>query len=182
MKFLREMTRDERAAHYAATDARVSDVLKNMKDDLHRPISFKGCGSWQRAFMMVVQHDARINSIRVSNDGDIKHSKSLPLVTKIGKPIVRILATEIPWQPLDLGFLLIEVPGWLANDRELCQARKPLLSTALEWTDAQQAAWQSLLRGLERVRAEDKKTFQKRRYGRQAAPAGGLYSPSMSTW
>ncbi len=192
-KSLKEMTADERAAHYAAC---ARDIRKTFVDEkvveLEKPISFKGCGHWHKLVMTVVQHEAGPNSIVVSHNGEVEGAWRLPLTftksSKAGQPIVRVIQTIVPFQrmPLELGFLLIEVPGWLAGDsrRPLCQARSPRLSTAVQWTDEQIAAWDRLRAAFfayqdSAVRAE-KKRYRQSRYDaeRAARNANGYFTVS----
>lgn len=181
-KALHEMSPDERAQVFAEAKDRVQQVLDDKVADLKRPMSFKGCGPWQEKVMTVVQHAAGPNSITVSHDGIIKGAWRLPLAhtkaPKAGKPIVRILHTVVAFQPmpLELGFLLIGVPGWLASERELCQAQLPQLSSEIEWTEAQLAAWKKLRKefaaGQQAAEREEGRKRKQQRYNDGRAADG----------
>ena len=192
-KKLHEMTAEERAAHYAACEREVRKVMiDDRRAELERPISFKHCAHWQKIVMTVVQHDAGPNSITVSHNGEIEGAWKLPLQytksSRKGESIVRVLQTIAPFQrmPLELGFLLIEVPGWLAGDEKqpLCQARSPVLSNAIDWTDAQRAAWERLrieyFDRMESARKADRKSYRQSRYDaeRAARNAAGYFTIS----
>lgn len=192
-KSIRDMTTDERAEHYDRCEKEIRKVMvDDTRAEMERPISFKGCGPWQKPVLAVVQHAASANTITVSHNGDVQGAWRLPLrytkSSKAGQPIIRIMNTIVPFQefPLELGFLLIEVPGWLAGDekRPLCQARSPVLSTAIKWTDAQRAAWERLRDAFfshrdtaERTR---RKSYRQSRYDaeRAARNAAGYFTIS----
>ncbi|MCR6734480.1 MAG: hypothetical protein NVV83_10530 [Afipia sp.] len=192
-KSIRDMTTDERAEHYDRCEKEIRKIMiDDTRSEMQRPISFRLCAHWQKVVMTVVQHDAGPNTITASHNGDVQGAWRLPLrytkSSKIGQPIVRVLETIEPFQkaPPELGFLLIEVPGWLAGDekRPLCQARSPVLSTAIEWTDAQRAAWERLRDAFfshrdtaERTR---RKSYRQSRYDaeRAARNAAGYFTIS----
>jgi hypothetical protein len=191
-KSLWDMTPAERDEVAASGAAAVKQAMADKVAELRRPISFKGCGHWQKVVMTVVQHDAGPNSITVSHDGKIEGAWRLPLTytksSKAGQPIVRVLQTITPFQrmPLELGFLLIEVPGWIAGDqkRPLCQARSPTLSTDVEWSDSQREAWERLRTAFFRRRdageKASKKSYRQSRYDaeRAARNAAGYFTVS----
>lgn len=192
-KSIRDMTTDERAEHYDRCEKEIRKIMiDDTQSEMERPISFRLCAHWQKVVMTVVQHGAGPNTITVSHNGDAQGAWRLPLrytkSSKIGQPIVRVLETIVPFQefPPELGFLLIEVPGWLAGDekRPLCQARSPILTDSVEWTDAQRAAWERLRSAFfshqNAAKKTERKSYRRSRYDaeRAARNAAGYFTIS----
>ncbi|MBV5269009.1 MAG: hypothetical protein JZU55_02660 [Afipia sp.] len=192
-KSIHDMTEAERAEHYDRCEKEIRKVMvDDTRAEMERPISFKGCSPWQKPVLAVVQHAASANTITVSHNGDVQNAWRLPLRYKkssnAGQPIVRVLETIVPFQefPPELGFLLIEVPGWIAGDqkRPLCQARSPTLSTDVEWSDSQREAWERLRTAFFRRRdageKASKKSYRQSRYDaeRAARNAAGYFTVS----
>ena len=140
---------ERQAAVERALDG-MREATAEMIAEKRRPKSFKGQPAWKDAILMVVQHAAGPNSITVSHDGRLDGAWRLPLVytkgPRAGQPITRIHHTEIKFEPmpLELGFLIIVVPGWLASKQGLCQAAWPHLSDDVEWSEQQREAWTRL--------------------------------------
>lgn len=73
-------------------------------------------------------------------------------------------------------FLVVQVPGWLANKKELPgQNTRPRLSAMIAWTDEQQAEWRHVtserLKTIEAVRFRERgyrKTYSRMRFGETA--------------
>lgn len=153
--YLMKLPPEERQAAVDRALGGMREAAAEIIAEKRRPKSFKGWPAWKDAVLTVVQHSKGPNSITVSPDGRLDGAWRLPLAytkgPRAGQSITRIHHTEIKFEPmpLELGFLIIVVPGWLASKQELCQAAWPHLSDEVEWSEPQQEAWTRLRRFFE---------------------------------
>jgi hypothetical protein len=70
---------------------------------------------------------------------------------------------EIRRSRIEERFLVVTMPGWLANEKELpAQNVRPRLTPLISWTDEQQAEWRRITG--ERIRINDAVQKQHHRY------------------
>ncbi|WBU27520.1 hypothetical protein OOZ54_12530 [Rhodopseudomonas palustris] len=105
----------------------------------------------REVFLLTVLHHAGPNSVQISTDGDPANAKWVPLFSRQGKSIAKLIHTEVDRSADRPGIQIYRIPGWLAVDRGFAQARRPELSDACTWTVEQRQAWSEARKRWERA-------------------------------
>lgn len=150
MRYLLNCSDEERAHALARVDAARAVELEEREAEKRRPRSLVGREAGAIISLRVVQHEQRENSMLISMDGNSSKAKWVPITGKPPKPgkpgktITTVYFTARAWEPGQLGFLIVLIPGWLASDRAFTKCENPQLSPDVTWTTADTAAWEAL--------------------------------------